>query len=158
MLDNYQMPQGFNVNRIFSILIIVVLFAPRTTWAVDDQAGLTYWNGIDKEAITTSSGLQYKALITGNGRKPKRNNRVIVHYRGLLLNGVTFDTSYEDDEPIPLSLKSVIKGWQEGVPLMPVGSVFVFLIPPELAYGERGGGHIPPNATLIFEIELFGIK
>lgn len=158
MLDFYQMPQGFNVNRVFLFPLVVFLFSSQAVLAADDQAGLTYWNGIDKEAITTSSGLQYKALITGNGRKPKRNNRVIVHYRGLLLNGVTFDTSYEDDEPIPLSLKSVIKGWQEGVPLMPVGSVFVFLIPPELAYGERGGGHIPPNATLIFEIELFGIK
>ena len=158
MLDDCQMLRDFNVNRFFSILIVVVLFAPQTTWADDNQAGLTYWNGIDKEAITTSSGLQYKALITGTGRKPKSNSRVIVHYRGLLLNGVTFDSSYEDDEPIPLSLKSVIKGWQEGVPLMPIGSVFIFLIPPELAYGDRKSGHIPPNSTLIFEIELFGIK
>jgi len=150
--------QGFNVNKVFSILFVVCLFSSQVVWAVDDQAGMTYWNGIDKEAITTSSGLQYKALIVGTGRKPKSKDKVIIHYRGLLLNGVQFDSSYEDDEPIALSLKTVIKGWTEGVPLMPIGSVFVFLIPPELAYGGRGSGFIPPNATLIFEIELFGIK
>jgi FKBP-type peptidyl-prolyl cis-trans isomerase FkpA len=81
-----------------------------------------------------------------------------VHYRGLLLNGVQFDSSYSDDEPISFGLKRVIKGWTEGVQLMPVGSVFVFLIPPELAYGTQGSRSIPPDATLIFEIELFGIK
>jgi len=119
------------------------------------QAGLEYWNNIDKEAIQTESGLQYKVLYQGNGRKPKSKSKVKVHYRGLLLNGSTFDTSYTDDEPAELSLKSVIKGWKEGIPLMSAGSVFVFLIPPELAYGEKGSGAIPPDATLIFEIELF---
>jgi len=120
-----------------------------------DQAGLKYWNKIDKEAIETESGLQYKVLYAGNGRKPKSRSTVKVHYRGLTLDGRTFDTSYTDDEPVELSLKSVIKGWKEGLPLMPGGSVYVFLIPPELAYGEKGSGAIPPNATLIFEIELF---
>jgi FKBP-type peptidyl-prolyl cis-trans isomerase FkpA len=119
------------------------------------QAGLQYWNKIDKEAIETESGLQYKVLYAGNGRKPKSSSKVTVHYRGLLLNGSTFDTSYANDEPAELSLKSVIEGWKEGLQLMPAGSVYVFLIPPELAYGEKGSGAIPPNATLIFEIELF---
>ena len=122
------------------------------------QAGLEYWNKIDKEAITTASGLQYKILYTGNGRKPRAKGKVSVHYRGLLLNGAQFDTSFDKDEPVELSLKQVIKGWTEGLQLMSEGAVFVFLIPPELAYGEKGSDVIPPNATLIFEIELFKAK
>mgnify|MGYP001819512926 CR=1 FL=1 len=122
------------------------------------QAGLEYWNKIDKEAITTASGLQYKILYTGNGRKPRAKGKVSVHYRGLLLNGVQFDTSFDKDEPVELSLKQVIKGWTEGLQLMSEGAVFVFLIPPELAYGEKGSDVIPPNSTLIFEIELFKAK
>lgn len=126
--------------------------------ADEDQAGLRYWNEIDKDAITTDSGLQYKMLVPGKGRKPEAKNRVSVHYRGLLLDGTEFDSSYSGDEPVTLSLKRVITGWTEGIQLMPTGSVFVFLIPPGLAYGEKGSGPIPPNATLIFEVELFGIK
>jgi FKBP-type peptidyl-prolyl cis-trans isomerase len=75
-----------------------------------------------------------------------------------LLDGTEFDSSYSSDEPITLSLKRVIKGWTEGIQLMPTGSVFIFLIPPELAYGEKGAGTIPPDSTLIFVVELFGIK
>ena len=119
------------------------------------QAGLQYWNKIDKEAIETESGLQYKILYAGTGRKPKSSSTVKVHYRGLLLDGGTFDSSYASEEPVELSLKAVIKGWKEGLQLMRSGGVYVFLIPPELAYGEKGSGVIPPNATLIFEIELF---
>ncbi len=120
--------------------------------------GMVYWNGIDKEAITTESGLQYKVLIEGRGRKPKSNATVSVHYRGILLDGKEFDNSYTGDEPVRLNLKRVIKGWGEGLQLMPSGSIYVFLIPPELAYGERGSGSIPPDSTLIFEIELFKSK
>jgi FKBP-type peptidyl-prolyl cis-trans isomerase len=123
--------------------------------ASEGQAGLEYWNNIDKETIQTESGLQYKVLYQGHGRKPKPKSKVKVHYRGLLLDGRTFDTSYNDDEPAKLSLRGVIEGWKEGIPLMPAGSVYVFLIPPDLAYGEKGSEVIPPNATLIFEIELF---
>jgi len=158
MLPFHSMHPGLNVSRIFSILIGGFLFYSPQVAASEEQAGLRYWNEIKKEAIETSSGLQYKALITGTGRKPTASDKVIVHYRGLLLNGVQFDSSYSDDEPISFGLKKVIKGWTEGVQLMPVGSVFVFLIPPELAYGTQGSRSIPPDATLIFEIELFGIK
>ena len=121
-------------------------------------AGMQYWYDIEKEAIETSSGLQYKILIAGNGRKPKRKTTVKVHYRGLLTDGRQFDSSFDSDEPVEFRLTKVIKGWTEGIQLMPAGSVFVFLIPPELAYGEKGAGIIPPNATLIFEVELFGTK
>ena len=139
------------------ILLIALVFTMPAS-ADEDQAGLRYWNGINKDAITTSSGLQYKILVPGKGRKPEAKNRVAVHYRGLFLDGTQFDSSYSNDEPVTLSLKRVIEGWTEGIQLMPTGSVFVFLIPPELAYGEKGGGPIPPNATLIFEVELFEIK
>ncbi len=152
---------------LVAILALTLLFT-LDVWAQNDTnedgatvpAGLLYWNNIKKEAIETESGLQYKVLIMGRGRKPETKNNVYVHYRGLLLDGREFDNSFANDEPLKFNLKRVIKGWTEGLQLMPSGSVFVFLIPPELAYGERGGGSgaIPPNATLIFEIELFKVK
>ncbi len=146
------------MKKFLSVPLGVLFLLPQAPAIAEEQAGLKYWNEIKHEAVATGSGLQYKALITGTGKKPEAGSRVSVHYRGLFLNGVVFDTSFNNDEPITLSLRKVIKGWQEGIPLMPVGSVFLFLIPPELAYGERGAGVIPPNATLIFEVELFGVK
>jgi FKBP-type peptidyl-prolyl cis-trans isomerase FkpA len=143
------------VNKLLSVLVGAFLASSSIATAAEQQAGLDYWNKIKAETIQTESGLQYKVLIMGDGRKPKSNSRIKVHYRGLFLNGVTFDDSWSSDEPITMSLKKVIKGWQEGIPLMPAGSVFVFMIPPELAYDSRGSALIPPNATLIFEIELF---
>ena len=148
---------GFFMKPLMQTLMLALVFSMPAS-AQEDPAGLKYWHGIDKEAITTSSGLQYKILVAGKGRKPGAKDRVDVHYRGLLLDGTQFDSSYSEDEPVTLRLSRVIKGWTEGIQLMPVGSVFVFLIPPELAYGEKGGGPIPPNATLIFEVELFKIK
>ena len=148
------------MNKVLSVLTGVLLLSSQFPAMAEsdtgaNDAGLRYWNEIKREAIETASGLQYKALITGKGRKPKPKSKVKVHYRGLLLNGATFDSSFSEDEPVSLSLKSVIKAWKEGIPLMPTGSVFVFLIPPELAYGTKGSDVIPPNATLIFEVELF---
>lgn len=146
------------MNRLLTALVGFYLILLPWTISASEQPGLDYWNKLKQEAITTESGLQYKILIEGTGNKPKPKARVKVHYRGLLLNGAEFDSSWSNDEPVTFSLKNVIKGWQEGVPLMPTGSVYVFLIPPELAYGARGSGVIPPNATLIFEIELFERK
>jgi FKBP-type peptidyl-prolyl cis-trans isomerase FkpA len=143
------------VNTFKTLLIIGLLLSASATPAQESQRGLDYWNGINKTAYTTDSGLQYKILIMGKGRKPDSRSKVKVHYRGMLLNGAVFDTTYNDDEPTSLSLRTVIEGWKEGIQLMPEGSVFVFLIPPELAYGDKGSGVIPPNATLIFEVELF---
>ncbi|MCW8926385.1 MAG: FKBP-type peptidyl-prolyl cis-trans isomerase [Xanthomonadales bacterium] len=111
-----------------------------------------------KEGVqTTESGLQYKVLTMGDGAKPVATDTVQVHYRGTLLDGTEFDSSYARNEPISFALNRVIAGWTEGVQLMPVGSKFMFYIAPELAYGEGGGGPIPPNATLIFEVELLDI-
>jgi FKBP-type peptidyl-prolyl cis-trans isomerase len=146
------------VNKFLSVFLGVFLLATQGPAVAEDEAGLRYWNEIKRDVVETGSGLKYKALITGTGRMPKATSKVNVHYRGLFLNGSVFDSSFSNDEPITLSLNKVIKGWQEGIQLMPVGSVFVFLIPPELAYGEKGAEIIPPNETLIFEVELFGIK
>jgi FKBP-type peptidyl-prolyl cis-trans isomerase FkpA len=106
----------------------------------------------------TESGLQYKVITMGDGAKPAAEDTVKVHYRGTLLDGTEFDSSYARNEPISFGLNRVIPGWTEGVQLMPVGSKFMFYIAPELAYGEGGGGPIPPNSTLIFEVELLDIE
>ena len=147
---------------IFSIVLAVGFSVSAPAQSDEDpstvQYGLKYWNKLKQEEIETESGLKYKILIAGKGKKPNKKNSVMVHYRGLLLNGAEFDSSYASDEPIKLKLRSVIDGWSEGIQLMPVGSVFVFMIPPELGYGPRDLDTIPPNSTLIFEIELFGIK
>ena len=112
-----------------------------------------------KEGVqTTASGLQYKVETMGTGPKPVATDTVKVHYRGTLLDGTEFDSSYARNEPISFGLNRVIAGWTEGVQLMPVGSKFIFWIKPELAYGEAGGGPIPPNSTLKFEVELLDIE
>ena len=108
--------------------------------------------------ITTASGLQYKVVTMGEGAKPKAEDTVKVHYRGTLLDGTEFDSSYARNEPISFGLNRVIPGWTEGVQLMPIGSKFIFYVAPDLAYGENGGGPIPPNSTLIFEVELLDIE
>ena len=112
----------------------------------------------DKEGVqVTDTGLQYKVVVMGDGAKPAASDKVTVHYRGTLLNGEEFDSSYSRNQPTSFQLDQVIPGWTEGVALMPVGSKFMFYIPPGLAYGANGGGPIGPNATLIFEVELLSI-
>ena len=112
-----------------------------------------------KEGVqSTASGLQYKVITMGTGAKPVATDTVKVHYRGTLLDGTEFDSSYARNEPISFGLNRVIAGWTEGVQLMPIGSKFMFFIAPDLAYGEGGGGPIPPNSTLVFEVELLDIE
>lgn len=112
-----------------------------------------------KEGVmVTESGLQYQVIEQGTGPKPAATDKVRVHYRGTLLSGEEFDSSYARGEPISFELNKVIPGWTEGVQLMPVGSKYMFYIPPALAYGPAGGGPIGPNATLIFQVELLGIE
>ena len=111
-----------------------------------------------KDGVTvTDSGLQYSVIVMGEGAKPAASDKVTVHYRGTLLNGEEFDSSYSRNQPTSFQLDQVIPGWTEGLQLMPVGSKFMFFIPPNLAYGPAGGGPIGPNATLIFEVELLSI-
>ncbi len=115
-------------------------------------------NKVKEGVQTTDSGLQYKVLTMGDGAKPAATDTVKVHYSGKLLDGTEFDSSYARNEPISFALNRVIAGWTEGVQLMPIGSKFVFYIAPDLAYGEGGGGPIPPNSTLVFEVELLDIE
>lgn len=113
-----------------------------------------------KEGVkVTESGLQYKVVKEGTGKKPTAENKVKVHYKGTLINGKKFDSSYDRNQPLEFNLGGVIKGWTEGLQLMKEGAKFVFYIPSELAYGERGAGRdIGPNEVLIFEVELLEVK
>lgn len=112
-----------------------------------------------KNAASTASGLKYIVLQEGTGNKPVATSNVKVHYTGMFLDGKVFDSSVQRGETIDFGLNQVIKGWIEGIQLMPEGSKYKFYIPSNLAYGEKGaGGVIPPNADLIFEIELIKIN
>jgi FKBP-type peptidyl-prolyl cis-trans isomerase len=108
--------------------------------------------------ITTASGLQYKIETKGTGKVPKSNDTVVCHYRGTLIDGTEFDSSYKRGEPTSFGVTGVIKGWTEALLMMPVGSKWKLFIPSDLAYGERGNRGIPPNSTLQFDIELVSIK
>jgi FKBP-type peptidyl-prolyl cis-trans isomerase FklB len=117
-------------------------------------------NKTKEGVVTLPSGLQYKILKEGNGPKPTASDSVVCNYKGTLINGTEFDSSYKRGEPATFPVTGVIKGWTEALQLMPVGSKWQLFIPPDLAYGPRGtpGGPIGPNATLIFEVELISIK
>lgn len=113
-----------------------------------------------KEGVTTlPSGLQYKILTAGTGPKPTATDSVVCNYRGTLINGKEFDSSYKRGQPATFPVNGVIKGWTEALQLMPVGSKWQLVVPPDLAYGDRGAGaDITPGATLIFEVELMSIQ
>jgi FKBP-type peptidyl-prolyl cis-trans isomerase FklB len=109
--------------------------------------------------VTLPSGLQYKILTAGTGPKPTASDSVVCNYRGTLVDGKEFDSSYKRGEPATFPVGGVIKGWTEALELMPVGSKWQLVVPSNLAYGERGQGpDIGPNATLIFEVELISIQ
>jgi peptidylprolyl isomerase len=112
------------------------------------------------KTVTTKSGLQYQDIVVGNGPLPKEGQRVIVHYTGWLTNGTKFDSSVDRKTPFDFTLGAheVISGWDEGVATMHVGGKRKLTIPPQLAYGQRNMGPIPPNSTLVFDVELLGVK
>ena len=112
-----------------------------------------------KEGVkVTASGLQYRVITEGSGAKPAAASKVKVHYTGKLTDGTVFDSSVQRGEPIDFALNQVIPGWTEGVQLMTPGSKYEFVIPSDLAYGDRGAGNaVPPGATLIFEVELLAV-
>jgi len=112
-----------------------------------------------KEGIKVlPSGLQYKVLTEGSGKTPKATDTVTVHYIGTLINGAEFDSSYKRGQPLTFPVNAVIPGWSEALQLMKEGSKWRIFIPPSLAYGERGMGPVPPNSTLIYDIELISVK
>lgn len=113
----------------------------------------------EKGVKTTASGLQYKVITAGKGKQPKPEDTVTVNYRGTLVDGTEFDSSFKRNQPATFPVKGVIPGWTEALPLMKEGSKWMLYIPANLAYGERNAGQlIGPNSTLIFEVELLSIS
>lgn len=114
-------------------------------------------NGEREGVQTTDSGLEYEVIEAGDGPKPGPDDTVTIHYSGTLPDGTKFDSSYDRGEPASFGVQNVIPGFAEGLQLMPVGSKYKLYIPPELGYGPRGQGPIPPNSVLIFEVEMLEI-
>ena len=127
----------------------------------NEKVGAEYLAANKKKegVIETASGLQYKVLKAGSGDKAKATDSVVVHYKGTLINGTEFDSSYKRNEPTSFRVNQVIQGWQEALQLMNPGAKYQLAIPGKLAYGPRGaGGQIGPNETLLFDVELLEIK
>ena len=149
------------------VLFSTVVFAASTldnqtkggdmTTATADSAFLTQISS-QEGVVTTESGLRYKVLQAGTGVKPTATNTVTVNYEGRLVNGTVFDSSYQRGTPARFGVSDVIAGWTEALQLMSAGSTWELYIPPELAYGARGvPGVIPPNAVLVFKVELIDV-
>ncbi|MBN1872807.1 MAG: FKBP-type peptidyl-prolyl cis-trans isomerase [Anaerolineae bacterium] len=161
--------------RIVSVMLTLMMVSACATATPEPTATPTYTptpaptatvatnatSGVDPEATVTASGLQYIEVQAGTGAHPQVGEIVSVHYTGMLEDGTIFDSSYNRGEPLQFSLGQgqVIEGWDEGIAMMAVGGQAKLIIPPELAYGEAGAGEvIPPDATLIFEVELVAVK
>lgn len=129
-------------------------------YGANKEAGIKFLaeNKTKEGVVTTASGLQYKIITKGTGEIPTADSKVKVHYKGTLLDGTEFDSSYKRNEPATFGAGQVIKGWTEALTLMPVGSKWELYIPYDLAYGSRDAGPIKPFSTLIFEVELLSIE
>jgi FKBP-type peptidyl-prolyl cis-trans isomerase FkpA len=163
-------PRNFQIAVVGIVIVALVgLFLASNAWRQNspdstaaisqpqNQAASPTLEGA-ADLITTASGLQYRVITQGTGPRPTAADSVRVHYRGTLTDGTVFDSSYDRGEPISFSVGGVIAGWTEGLQLMPVGSTYEFVIPSNLGYGASGNGPIPPNATLIFQVELLAIE
>ncbi len=126
--------------------------------ALSESKAFLDTNKVTEGVVTTESGLQYQVMTPGTGDKPSAEDTVEVHYVGTLTDGTEFDSSVARGQPAKFPLNRVIPGWTEGVQLMPVGAKYKFVIPAELAYGDRDTGSIPANSTLVFEVELLSIE
>ncbi|MEM9168460.1 MAG: FKBP-type peptidyl-prolyl cis-trans isomerase [Pseudomonadota bacterium] len=149
---------GPNEALIFDVELLNVISPERN---LEKAQAFLEENGAEEGVEVTESGLQYTVLESGpdDGASPSADNQVTVHYKGTLLDGTEFDSSYSRGQPATFPLNGVIPGWTEGVQLMSVGDKFRFFIPPALAYGERGAGaRIGPNEALIFDVELIEVK
>jgi FKBP-type peptidyl-prolyl cis-trans isomerase FkpA len=153
-------PHSFmkNISRIatLSAALMTLSLSTSSLWAQDAVAAAS---AKEAGAVVTSSGLVYRALKDGTGASPSASDKVKVHYRGTFPDGKEFDSSYKRGEPIEFPLNGVIPCWTEGVQRMKVGGKAKLTCPSAIAYGARGAaGVIPPNATLLFEVELLGIN
>lgn len=128
-------------------------------YGANRQAGIDFLaaNAKKDSVVTTASGLQYKVITKGTGEIPTASQKVKVNYRGTLIDGTEFDSSYKRKQPSTFACNQVIKGWTEALTMMPVGSKWMIYIPQELAYGDRESGKIPPFSALVFEVELLEI-
>jgi FKBP-type peptidyl-prolyl cis-trans isomerase FkpA len=143
----------------FALPIATVVVALTSLSAFSAEDAVTTAAAKEPGAVVTASGLVYRSLKDGSGASPGASDRVKVHYRGTFPDGKEFDSSYKRNEAIEFPLNGVIKCWTEGVQRMKVGGKAKLTCPASIAYGERGaGGVIPPNATLLFEVELLGIN
>jgi FKBP-type peptidyl-prolyl cis-trans isomerase FkpA len=144
------------MNHTLKIALVATALNLGTAWAADATLDAA---AKEPGAVVTPSGLVYRSLRDGKGESPKASDKVKVNYRGTFPDGKEFDSSYARNEPIVFGLNQVIKCWTEGVQRMKVGGKAKLTCPAAIAYGERGaGGVIPPNATLLFEVELLGIN
>jgi FKBP-type peptidyl-prolyl cis-trans isomerase len=151
-------PLAVALAAAFSITLTSTTVMSQTSNLEAGQAFLKQ-NATQPGVKTTASGLQYLVLTEGHGKSPKATDTVLVHYKGNLLDGTEFDSSYKRNEPISFPLNGVIPGWTEGVQLMKEGGKVRLFIPSNLAYGSRGaGGVIPPDSTLVFDIELLKVQ
>ncbi len=144
-----------------ALVAVLVWFGTQSAVTAVRPADLAYLKANrEKPGVkTTASGLEYEVLTEGTGPHPARTDTVLVHYEGRLVDGTVFDSSYRAGQPVAFPLDQVIAGWTEGVQLMTAGSKYRFTIPPAIAYGAKGaGGVIPPNAVLVFDIELLAIR
>ena len=115
-------------------------------------------NGKRTNVVTTASGLQYEVMASGNGKTPKATDTVTTHYHGTFIDGRVFDSSVQRNQPAEFPVNGVIRGWTEALQLMQVGDKWKLYVPSDLAYGSRGVGDIGPDETLIFEVELLGVR
>ena len=144
------------MKTLLKIALITTTLGLATAWAADATLDAA---AKEAGAVVTASGLVYKSLKDGSGASPKASDTVKVNYRGTFPDGKEFDSSYKRNQAIEFPLMNVIKCWTEGVQLMKVGGKAKLTCPASIAYGERGaGGVIPPNATLLFEVELLAIS
>ena len=142
--------------RCTAVAASLLLASVTSSWAADAVAAAA---AKEAGAVVTATGLVYRSLKDGTGASPTASDKVKVHYRGTFPDGKEFDSSYKRNEAIEFPLNGVIKCWTEGVQRMKVGGKAKLTCPPSIAYGERGaGGVIPPNATLLFEVELLAIN
>ena len=145
---------------VLSAAIALYCSAPAAQAQVGREKGEAFLaENAKKEGVKTlPSGLQYRVLKAGDGKRPTKNDQVVVHYKGSLIDGREFDSSYKRGEPAKFGVGQVIKGWTEALQLMTEGAQWILYIPWQLAYGEKGSGKlIGPNETLVFEVELIAV-